>query len=95
MSDMTGGTFTVSNGGVYGSLLSTPIINPPQSAILAVGAAERRPVEGPGGSICFESRMTVTLSCDHRVIDGVLGAQLLAAFKQSIETPAELITASA
>jgi len=93
--DYRGGSLTVSNLGMHGVRAFAAIINPPQSAILAVGAAERRPVEGPGGSICFESRMTVTLSCDHRVIDGVLGAQLLAAFKQSIETPAELITASA
>jgi pyruvate dehydrogenase E2 component (dihydrolipoamide acetyltransferase) len=93
--DYRGGSLTISNLGMYGVQAFCAIINPPQSAILAVGAAERRPIEAADGSLRFESRMTVTLSCDHRVIDGVLGAQLLAAFKQAIETPAELTTASA
>lgn len=85
--DYRGGSITISNLGMYGVRAFSAIINPPQSAILALGAAERRPVEGPDGSVRFESLMTVTLSCDHRVIDGVLGAQLLSAFKQLMETP--------
>jgi pyruvate dehydrogenase E2 component (dihydrolipoamide acetyltransferase) len=88
--DYRGGSITISNLGMYGVRAFSAIINPPQSAILALGAAERRPVEGPDGSVRFESLMTVTLSCDHRVIDGVLGAQLLSAFKQLMETPSLL-----
>lgn len=82
-----GGSITISNLGMYGVRAFSAIINPPQSANLAVGAAERRPVEDSDGSVRFGSIMTVTLSCDHRVIDGVLGAQLLAAFKHLMEAP--------
>ena len=63
------------------------IINPPQATILAVGAAERVAVERPDGGVAFAGRITATLSCDHRVVDGVLGAELLAAFKANIENP--------
>ena len=69
MSDMTGGTFTVSNGGVYGSLLSTPIINPPQSAILGMHKTEERPV-AMKGQVVIRPMMYVALSYDHRIIDG-------------------------
>jgi pyruvate dehydrogenase E2 component (dihydrolipoamide acetyltransferase) len=89
--DYRGGSITISNLGMYGVRAFSAIINPPQSAILAVGAAERRAVEAADGSVRFESLMTVTLSCDHRVIDGVLGAQLLSAFKTAMETPTELL----
>lgn len=89
--DYRGGSITISNLGMYGVRAFSAIINPPQSAILAVGAAERRAVEAADGSVRFDSLMTVTLSCDHRVIDGVLGAQLLAAFKLAMETPAALL----
>jgi pyruvate dehydrogenase E2 component (dihydrolipoamide acetyltransferase) len=89
--DYRGGSITISNLGMYGVRAFSAIINPPQSAILAVGAAERRAVEASDGSVRFESLMTVTLSCDHRVIDGVLGAQLLAAFKLAMETPPLLL----
>lgn len=89
--DYRGGSITISNLGMYGVRAFSAIINPPQSAILAVGAAERRAVEAADGSVRFESLMTVTLSCDHRVIDGVLGAQLLSAFKSAIETPTALL----
>ena len=85
-----GGSITVSNLGMYGVRAFSAIINPPQSAILAVGAAERRPVEDPEGRLRFETRMSLTLSCDHRVIDGVVGARLLAAFKQAVEAPGGL-----
>ena len=89
--DYRGGSITISNLGMYGVRAFSAIINPPQSAILAVGAAERRAVEAADGSPRFESLMTVTLSCDHRVIDGVLGAQLLSAFKLTMETPTQLL----
>jgi pyruvate dehydrogenase E2 component (dihydrolipoamide acetyltransferase) len=86
-----GGSITISNLGMYGVRSFSAIVNPPQSAILAVGATDRRPVEGPDSSVRFASVMTVTLSCDHRVIDGVLGAQLLAAFKLLMEAPRSLL----
>jgi pyruvate dehydrogenase E2 component (dihydrolipoamide acetyltransferase) len=82
-----GGVSAISNLGMYGVRDFSAIINPPQSSILAVGATQRRPVETENGGVRFESRMTVTLSCDHRVIDGALGAQLLGAFKILMEKP--------
>jgi pyruvate dehydrogenase E2 component (dihydrolipoamide acetyltransferase) len=82
-----GGVSAISNLGMYGVRDFAAIINPPQSSILAVGATQRRPVETDDGGLRFESRMTVTLSCDHRVIDGALGAQLLGAFKVLMERP--------
>jgi pyruvate dehydrogenase E2 component (dihydrolipoamide acetyltransferase) len=85
-----GGSTSVSNLGMYGVREFAAIINPPQSTMLAVGAGQRRPVEGPNGSVNFATLMTVTLSCDHRVVDGALGAQLLAAFKAVIENPITL-----
>jgi pyruvate dehydrogenase E2 component (dihydrolipoamide acetyltransferase) len=72
---------------MYGIRSFSAIINPPHATILAVGAARRQPVEQAGGGIAFVSQMTVTLSCDHRVVDGVLGAELLAAFKGFVEKP--------
>jgi pyruvate dehydrogenase E2 component (dihydrolipoamide acetyltransferase) len=86
-----GGASAISNLGMYGVREFSAIINPPQATILAVGAAQRRPVEAPDGSVRFESQMTVTLSCDHRVVDGALGAQLLAAFKALIENPVRML----
>lgn len=85
-----GGSISISNLGMYGVRSFAAIVNPPQAAILAVGAAERRPIEGKDGTVQFASVMTVTLSCDHRVIDGALGAQLLAAFKELMEAPFSL-----
>jgi pyruvate dehydrogenase E2 component (dihydrolipoamide acetyltransferase) len=82
-----GGTSAISNLGMYGVREFAAIINPPQATILAVGAAQKRPVEGADGSVRFVNQMTVTLSCDHRVVDGALGAELLAAFKLFIEHP--------
>lgn len=82
-----GGAATVTNLGAHGVREFSAIINPPQATILAVGAVERRPVETAQGGIAFANRMTVTLGCDHRVIDGMLGAALLAAFKRIIEMP--------
>jgi len=85
-----GGSTSVSNLGMYGVREFAAIINPPQSTMLAVGAGQRRPVEAANGAIAFATLMTVTLSCDHRVVDGALGAQLLAAFKAAIENPITL-----
>ncbi|MDW3099613.1 MAG: pyruvate dehydrogenase complex dihydrolipoamide acetyltransferase [Alphaproteobacteria bacterium] len=89
-SDYEGGSFSVSNLGMFGIKNFTAVINPPQSAIMAVGAGEERPVvrEGVLGSATM---MTVTLSCDHRAIDGALGATLLQAFKVLIEDPLTML----
>jgi pyruvate dehydrogenase E2 component (dihydrolipoamide acetyltransferase) len=86
-SEYQGGASAISNLGMYGVREFAAIINPPQATLLAVGAARRAPVETADGGVKFTSQMTVTLSCDHRVVDGALGAQLLAAFKSLIETP--------
>jgi len=67
------------------------IINPPHATILAIGAARRAPIEKGKDGIVFVSQMTVTLSCDHRVVDGALGAQLLAAFQGFIEKPITML----
>ncbi|MCX7993333.1 MAG: 2-oxo acid dehydrogenase subunit E2 [Fimbriimonadales bacterium] len=85
--EMTGNTFTVSNLGMFGIEQFTAIINPPASAILAVGATKRVPVVNDDGSITPRQRMKVTMSCDHRVIDGAVGAQFLQTLKQVLENP--------
>jgi pyruvate dehydrogenase E2 component (dihydrolipoamide acetyltransferase) len=82
-----GGASAISNLGMYGIREFSAIINPPHATILAVGATRRAPVEAEDGSVKFISQMTVTLSCDHRVVDGTLGAELLASFKNFIEKP--------
>jgi pyruvate dehydrogenase E2 component (dihydrolipoyllysine-residue acetyltransferase) len=82
-----GGASAISNLGMYGVREFSAIINPPHATILAVGATRRAPIEADDGSVKFISQMTVTLSCDHRVVDGALGAELLAAFKDFIEKP--------
>ena len=82
-----GGASAISNLGMNGVREFAAIINPPQSTILAVGAARRQAVERPDGSVGFASIMTVTLSCDHRVVDGALGAELLAALRGFVEQP--------
>jgi pyruvate dehydrogenase E2 component (dihydrolipoamide acetyltransferase) len=82
-----GGASAISNLGMYGVREFSAIINPPHATILAVGASRRTPVEGADGSVKFVSQMSVTLSCDHRVVDGALGAELLAAFKSFVEMP--------
>jgi len=88
--EMDGGTFTVSNLGMFGIENFDAIINPPQGAILAVGGAERRAVETDDGGIEFATMISFTLSVDHRAIDGALGAQFLATFKSLLENPEEL-----
>lgn len=86
-----GGTFSVSNLGMFGITQFDAVINPPQGAILAVGAGEKRPVVQADGSLGVATMMTVTLSCDHRVVDGAVGAQWLQAFKARIEKPLSML----
>jgi pyruvate dehydrogenase E2 component (dihydrolipoamide acetyltransferase) len=86
-----GGSTTISNLGMHGISAFAGVINPPQATLLAIGAAHRWPVEIEGGGFRFASRMTVTLSCDHRVVDGALGAELLGAFKALIENPVRML----
>lgn len=90
MSDLTGGTFTVSNGGVYGSLMSTPIINPPQSGILGMHKTEERPV-AIKGQVVIRPMMYVALSYDHRIIDGKESVTFLVRVKEAIEDPRRLL----
>ena len=85
-----GSTFTISNLGAWGIEEFTAIINPPNSAIVAIGAAEQRPVV-VGGQIVVRDRMKVTMSCDHRVIDGALGAEFLKTLRQYVEQPLRLM----
>lgn len=87
MEDMEGGTFSVSNLGMFGIENFDAIINPPQGAILAAGAALRKPVETADGGIALETRISFTLSVDHRAIDGAAGAQFLQTLKDLIENP--------
>ena len=88
--EMTGGTFTISNGGVFCSLLSTPIINPPQSAILGVHATKERPV-AENGQIVIRPMNYLALSYDHRIIDGREAVLSLVAIKEALEDPARLV----
>jgi pyruvate dehydrogenase E2 component (dihydrolipoamide acetyltransferase) len=83
--ELMGGVSSISNLGMFGIREFAAIINPPQSTILAVGATQRRAQEGANGEVLFAPMMTVTLACDHRVIDGVLGAKLLSAFRELAE----------
>jgi pyruvate dehydrogenase E2 component (dihydrolipoamide acetyltransferase) len=86
-----GGSSTISNLGMHGVREFSAIIVPPQSSILAIGAARRQAMEKAGGQVGFTSVLSVTLSCDHRVIDGAIGAQLLAQFKRIIEQPVAML----
>ena len=86
-----GGSSAISNLGMYGVREFAAIINPPQATILAVGAARRQAIERPDGGVAFASMLTATLSCDHRVVDGALGAKLLAAIKALLETPVVML----
>lgn len=88
--EMTGGTFTITNGGVFGSMLSTPIINPPQSAILGMHNIIQRPV-AVDGEVVIRPMMYVALSYDHRVIDGRESVGTLVAIKEALENPAEVL----
>jgi pyruvate dehydrogenase E2 component (dihydrolipoyllysine-residue acetyltransferase) len=86
-----GGTSTISNLGMHGVREFSAILNPPQATILAIGAARRQAVENADGAVRFASMLSVTLSCDHRVVDGKLGADLLAAFKAFVEQPVSML----
>ena len=88
--EMTGGTFTITNGGVFGSMLSTPIINPPQSAILGMHNIVERPV-AVDGKVVIRPIMYVALSYDHRIIDGKESVGFLVAVKEALENPVELL----
>jgi 2-oxoglutarate dehydrogenase E2 component (dihydrolipoamide succinyltransferase) len=90
MDELTGGTFTVTNGGVYGSLLSTPILNPPQSGILGMHKIEERPV-ARDGEVVIRPMMYLALTYDHRVIDGREAVTFLVRVKDYIEDPQRLL----
>ena len=90
MDDMKGGTFTISNGGVFGSLMSTPIINPPQSAVLGLHRIEDRPV-AVNGEVVIKPMMYLALSYDHRLIDGREAVTALKIIKEAIEDPARML----
>ena len=88
--EMTGGTFTISNGGVFGSMLSTPIINPPQSGILGMHNIIQRPV-AVDGRVEIRPMMYLALSYDHRIIDGKESVSFLVAVKEALEDPINLL----
>jgi len=88
--EMTGGTFTITNGGVFGSMLSTPIINPPQSAILGMHNIVERPI-AINGKVEIHPIMYLALSYDHRIIDGKESVGFLVKIKEALESPEELL----
>ncbi|MGB5245476.1 MAG: 2-oxoglutarate dehydrogenase complex dihydrolipoyllysine-residue succinyltransferase, partial [Woeseia sp.] len=90
MEDLTGGTFTITNGGIFGSMLSTPILNPPQSAILGMHSIMQRPM-ALDGEIKIRPMMYLALTYDHRIIDGKEAVQFLVSIKQSLEDPGRLL----
>jgi 2-oxoglutarate dehydrogenase E2 component (dihydrolipoamide succinyltransferase) len=90
LDELQGGTFTISNGGVYGSLLSTPIVNPPQSAILGLHAIQDRPV-ARSGQVVIRPMMYVALTYDHRIVDGREAVTFLKRIKEAIEDPTRLL----
>ena len=90
MEDLTGGTFTITNGGIFGSLLSTPILNPPQSGILGMHAIQERPM-AVDGEVLVRPMMYVALTYDHRIIDGREAVQFLVSLKQWLEDPGRLL----
>lgn len=90
MDDLTNGTFTITNGGTFGSLISTPIINPPQSAILGMHGIKERPVV-VDGEIVIRPMMYVALTYDHRIIDGKEAVLFLVSVKESLEDPERLM----
>ena len=93
LDDLTGGTFTVTNGGVFGSLMSTPILNPPQVGILGLHKVQERAVP-LNGEIAIRSMMYVALSYDHRLVDGREAVQFLVRIKELVEDPANLLLVS-
>jgi len=93
LDEMTGGTFTISNGGVYGSMMSTPILNPPQSGILGMHRIQKRPVEDPDnpGQVALRPMMYLALSYDHRIVDGEQAVGFLVHVRQCLEDPRRLM----
>jgi 2-oxoglutarate dehydrogenase E2 component (dihydrolipoamide succinyltransferase) len=91
--EMTGGTFTITNGGIYGSLNSTPILNPPQSGILGMHAIKKRPIEFPkdSGQMALRPMMYIALSYDHRIVDGAEAVSFLVHVKNMIENPERML----
>ena len=90
MDELIGGTFTITNGGVFGSLLSTPIVNPPQSAILGMHKIQDRPM-AENEEVVIRPMMYLALSYDHRIIDGKEAVQFLVTIKDMLEDPARLL----
>ncbi|MEL7451854.1 MAG: 2-oxo acid dehydrogenase subunit E2, partial [Pseudomonadota bacterium] len=90
MGDLQGGTFTISNGGVYGSLMSTPILNPPQSGVLGMHRIEQRPV-AINGEIKIRPMMYLALSYDHRIVDGKEAVTFLVRVKEALEDPERML----
>jgi pyruvate dehydrogenase E2 component (dihydrolipoamide acetyltransferase) len=94
LDEIVGGSFSVSNLGMYDVDELDAIINPPQCAILAVGSGKPRVVVGPGGTPCVATMIRATLSCDHRAIDGATSAAFLSKLKRGLEHPATMLAAS-
>ena len=90
LEDLRGGTFSITNGGVYGSLMSTPIVNPPQVAILGLHAIKERPA-AVGGQVVLRPMMYLALTYDHRIVDGAEAVRFLVRIKELIEDPAALV----
>jgi 2-oxoglutarate dehydrogenase E2 component (dihydrolipoamide succinyltransferase) len=90
LEELSGGTFTISNGGIYGSLLSTPIVNPPQSGILGLHAIQDRPV-ARDGQVVIRPMMYVALTYDHRLVDGREAVTFLKRIKDCVENPARML----
>ena len=90
LSELQGGTFTISNGGIYGSLLSTPIINPPQSGILGLHGIKERPI-ALNGEVVIRPMMYIALTYDHRIVDGKGAVTFLGRIKDCIENPARML----
>ena len=90
IADMQGGTFTITNGGVYGSLMSTPILNPPQSGVLGMHRIEQRPV-AVDGQVVIRPMMYLALSYDHRIVDGKEAVTFLVRVKEALEDPERLL----
>jgi 2-oxoglutarate dehydrogenase E2 component (dihydrolipoamide succinyltransferase) len=90
LDEMQGGTFTITNGGVFGSLLSTPILNPPQSGVLGMHRIEERPV-AVNGEVVIRPMMYLALSYDHRLVDGREAVTFLVRVKEAIEDPTRLL----
>ena len=94
MEEMQGGTFTITNGGVFGSLMSTPILNPPQSGILGMHKVQQRPMVMPDGKIEARAMMYVALSYDHRIVDGREAVSFLVRIKECVEDPQRILLAT-